>query len=475
MLVMLLLWPAMTSNAQVNLTPQNGWRAFELLTQGDDIGALADSGYGNIARRGKYDGLGAHVTDNTLSVWLNHETSGAAISRVELDIGSFRQGIQSTINNGQTGFPSTIKTGIGYAYDAIFDGTYHAQNNSHPVAAGTVAVGEYGDANFDRFCSGTSYSAHSFGVNRGFVDDLYLTGEEVDDGRFYALGQNTRQLWEIPDFLAAPWENGALIDTGNTTHVALLLNADTSSSPGQPLRMYVGKKGVDVNNDGQIDLLERNGLRGGSISYFDPDPGFSKTDLPDGLVSGTWTSNIGDALTETKLEDIHTNPMDSTEVVFADQTDGVYRMSLDLVFDEDGLDLAQSKTSIFQIDDDDSGLIGAPDNVTWALDGLIYVQEDGDGDGMFLMNPDGTGVLQIATAFSEPSGIIDISSLAGYEPGGVFLTSVMGTGESGAQLITLISPNATRSVPEPGVALLLVVGTAVVKLRFRRRRIPLTP
>ncbi len=462
-----MLLPLSVLNAQVNLTARNGWQAFEIVTQGDDISQIADAGYGSIATRGKYDGLGVYRSGGDLSIWINHENSTAAISRVDLDFNDYRQAIQSTIDGGQTNRPATIKTGMGYAYDSIYDNTYHAQSNFNPVAAGVVAVGNYGDSNFDRFCSGTSYKANSFGTDRGFVDDLYLTGEEVDDGKFYALDQNSRELWEIDDFGAAPWENGALIDTGNTTHIAFLLNADESSSPGQPLQMYVGKKNVDVNGDGQIDILERNGLRGGSISYFDPDPGFSQSDLPDGQLTGKWTADINDALTETKLEDIHTNPLDSSEVVFADQTDGVYRMELDLVFDANGLDLSSSTTSIFQIEDDD-GQIGAPDNLFWGRDGFIYVQEDGSGDSIYQMASDGTGILEIATAFSEPSGIIDISEFVGYEPGGVFLSSVQGSGSSGAQLVTLISPGAINSVPEPNSICLIISLFAVSRLRRRR-------
>ena len=142
--------------AQVNLVPQNGWKAFAIVTQGDDISAIADAGYGNIATRGKYDGLGVFRNGSQFTVWLNHETSSAAISRIELDRPNFRLAIQSTIDNGQTPFPATFKSGMGYAYDSIYDGTYHAINNPNPVASGTVAVGNYGDANFDRFCSGTS-------------------------------------------------------------------------------------------------------------------------------------------------------------------------------------------------------------------------------------------------------------------------------------------------------------------------------
>ncbi len=88
--------------------------------------------------------------------------------------------------------------------------------------------------------------------------------------------------------------------------------------------MYVGKKGVDVNGDGTIDFLERNGLRGGTVYYFDPDGAAPTDDLPDGQVTGVWTTTPTNALRETKLEDVHTNPNNGSQLVLNDQTDGVY-------------------------------------------------------------------------------------------------------------------------------------------------------
>lgn len=434
--------------AQVNLEPAAGWEAFPIVSQGENISAVSDAGYGNLATLGTYDGLGAHLDGGDLKIWLNHETTPGAISRVVLDLANFEQAIQSTLDQGQTNFPTTLLTEMGYSYSSIFDGTYHAINNPNPVATGPEEVESYSDSNFARFCSGTSYAPNSFGPNRGFVDELYMTGEEVNGGNFYVLDENTRELWEATDMGAARWENGALVDTGETAFVAFLLLADESSSPGAPIQMYVGEKGFDANSDGVVDLLERNGLRGGTNYYFDPDAGFSETDLPDGTVSGTWTTDINDALFETKLEDIHTSPFDGTQVIFADQTDGLYRMQLNLVFDSSGLVPGSSTTTIFQIVDDDTGVIGAPDNLVWARNDSIYVQNDGSGDTIYQMDSDGSNIRLVATAFSEPSGIIDVSELVGREPGRVLLSSVQGSGgTSGAQLVALVNTRPLPFVP----------------------------
>ena len=70
------------------------------------------------------------------------------------------------------------------------------------------------------------------------------------------------------------------------------------------------------------------------------------------------------------------------------------------------------------------------------------MQEDGDGNGVFEIDDVGHNILEIATANSEPSGIVDVSDKVGYAAGSVFLTSVQGSGSLGAQLAVLISPTA---------------------------------
>ena len=443
----------------LQLSTLNGWKAFELVTQGDDISSLSDTGYGSTASRGVFDGLGVYRSNGDLAVFVNHETSSAAVSRLDLNLVNFQQAIASTIDSGTTAFPSAIVTGMGYAYETIFDGTFHGITNPNPVASGTVSVGTYGDTHFNRFCSGTSYLANSFGVNRGFADAIYITGEEVSGGLFYALDASTHTLWEVSEFGTGNWENAALVDTGNTTHIAMVLNSDVGGGSGDFIRLFIGQKNLDSNVDSSIDFLERNGLHG-DIYFFDPDGTASTTDLPDGTVTGGWSTTTTNALRETKLEDIHANPHDGTQLVFADQTDGVYTMDLSMVFSGSGFDTAASSVIITQIDDDDVAPIGAPDNLTWSSDGKIYVQEDGDGNDIWQMNSDGSGILQIASAFSEPSGIVDISEAVDYKAGSVFLSSIQGTGSSGAQLAVLVSP--TASIPEPCTLFLALFGVLLL-------------
>ena len=441
---------AIHGTSPVNLSTYNGWQAFELVTQFDPLAGLADPGYTATAQRGLYDGLGTHVAGDKLSINVNHETADAAISRVDVSIDAVRQAIQSRRDAGITPFPSQLVTAMGYAYDRIYDGTYHAVTKPNPVAEGTPAIVTYGNANFDRFCSGTSYLPEAFGTGRGLVDAMYITGEEVSGGKYYAIDQVTRSMWEVPALGLAAWENAAQVDTGNTTHVALVLMPDVGSSPGETIRFYVGATGLDSNGDGTIDFLERNGLRGGTVYHFAPDPPASTTDLPDGMVTGKWGPTTTGALREDKLEDVHTNPLNGNQLVFTDQTDGVYRLDVPMQFTAGVFDPGLSPVTIKQIDDDDAPPLGAPDNLVWSKNGKIYVQEDGDGYEIWEIDEAGGSHVRVAQAFSEPSGVIDASAELGYEPGSILLSSIMGSGGSGgAQLVLLISPSA-KPIGSPG-------------------------
>ena len=60
------------------------------------------------------------------------------------------------------------------------------------------------------------------------------------------------------------WENAALIDTGETDHVALLLSPDGGT---EDMKIFIGEKGKDVDGNASNSFLARNGLAYGSY-YF---------------------------------------------------------------------------------------------------------------------------------------------------------------------------------------------------------------
>lgn len=78
------------------------------------------------------------------------------------------------------------------------------------------------------------HAANTFGTDRGFVDEVYITGAEASNRRLFALDSVNRDLYQLSGTVgSAPggtggmpfdsWENAALLYPGETSHVALLL------------------------------------------------------------------------------------------------------------------------------------------------------------------------------------------------------------------------------------------------------------
>jgi hypothetical protein len=422
---------ALDGAGTVNATIDSGWSAYEVVTSGDSISSVDAPGYGTTMTRTIFDGLGAYVTGNTLRVYLNHETTPGSISRVDLNLPNFQQSVTDTLANVSPPFAGVVSQ-IGLAYDAIYDGA------GSLVASGFAEVDTYGNNNFARFCSGGVHLPDAFGPGMGFVDALYMTGEEVSGGKAYALDCATSELWEISAFGSHPWENFAPIDTGNTTHTAMAIWAD--SGGGDLMRVYVGEK----NPSG--DFLARNGLRGGTVYYFDGSTNGTLT-LTECTEDFVFTTDTNDAKSVTKLEDIHTNPGNGKQLVFGAQNDGLYIMDVDIQFDGSGnvvTGIGGSTVSVSQALDDNNAIstFDDPDNVTWSPSGYIYVQEDGGspGDEIWRLLPsDPIGTLtRVGQGNAETSGIIDVSAMAGFPHNTVYLFSIQG-GSGMAQLVTLVN------------------------------------
>jgi len=278
----------------LRVNPRNGWKAFEVISVGDNP---AGDGF-DWAMPGTFDGLGALlVGSSTLRLQNNHEIGDATISEVDIDLANFKTAISNTIHSGSTGGGSFV-TSARQAYDRWSSN------------GGTTWTNTSGPSNtsFARFCSGQSYAPNTFGVGRGFVDDIYITGEEVGNGRLIALDLNNSDFYQLSgvagDSSAAnggiggmprdPWENAALLDTGEIDHVALLLSPDGGSSR---MKLYIGEKGKGLDGSGSDDFLARNGLAYGSYYYLN-----DLLPTVEGQISidGTFDTTTAGALTASK-------------------------------------------------------------------------------------------------------------------------------------------------------------------------------
>ncbi|MBL8660879.1 MAG: hypothetical protein JNM75_14120 [Rhodospirillales bacterium] len=247
------LWKAMADG-------RSGYGTEPLLTIGDSVeGSGAFTGEtGHYIPVGIPDGLGAtKLDDDTVRVFMNHEIEEG--------------GTAYTVNNGIPGVEPyslqgarisyfdidshthTIEDG-GIAYNRIY-GIDGALITDLDHFAQTTAGGEDG---FSRFCSSSLFEPDTFGPGTGFANPVYFTGEEVDDGVFYALDVTHGALHAAPALGRGAWENLSVVDTGNPNQVGLLLGDDTS---GNLLYLYVGEK----NAIGDGSFLDRNGLAKGQL------------------------------------------------------------------------------------------------------------------------------------------------------------------------------------------------------------------
>ncbi len=434
----------------LRVNPRNGWSAFEVISRGDDP---AGDGF-NWSMPDTFDGLGAWLPDaSTLRLQVNHETNDATISEVNLDRTHFQLAISNTLSIGHPGGVTFVQS-ARQAYDRWSD----------DGGSSWTATSDTTNTSFYRFCSGQSYRDDTFGVDRGFVDDIYIMGEEGGTKRLFALDLVERDFYLLSGVSGSAsvalggmpfdsWENAALVDTGETDHVALLLSPDGGS---ERMQLYVGEKGKDTSGSPASDFLTRNGLAYGSYFYLNDSLPVSGTST-----NGSFDTTTSGALRSSKMEDIDTSPSDPIRVVLGDQNSGLFTFEFDLDFGGGGFNAAGSGFSITKIQDhlnDTDGSFGDADNVDWTdstilsgnvfSEGLIFVNEDtGTNNGEIWMNtPTGTHLTKIGDTVSisgstETSGILDISSLVGYAPGSVLLTNNQGSNSS---LSALINPDATQ-------------------------------
>jgi len=169
------------------------------------------------------------------------------------------------------------------------------------------------------------------------------------------------------------WENAASIDTGETKHIALLLSADDGS---KTLKLYIGKKNVDATgNSNKINFLARNGLLYGRYYYLG---GLEwekndRTGMWESTTPGVFVTSESDGWSESKFEDIDTNPNNPTQLVMAESNSGVYILDFDLKFESKNFKVMESSFAVTMITNFNQENSKYPDNVDWTKNNLIFV------------------------------------------------------------------------------------------------------
>jgi hypothetical protein len=492
-------------------------------------GALNPTTAGNYTPPGILDGLGAYELDGQkVRVFANHElgfADGYPYSVSDGQGGTFQMTGARVSYFDIDKFSKDI-VDAGLAYSLIYDAKGNVATDTSflpsvqegfgfsrfcsAVLVDPLEFGASGDRE-DRDDQKGKKGRDSSG--RGIEDRIFFTGEE-DGGDFnpvggaeWALDVENGAMWAVPAMGRGAWENVTQIDTGSKSKVAFILADDTApfdadgdgAKEAAPLYLYVGYKEKGGN------FLERNGLSGGKLYVFVPnDPAkISPVEFNTaGTLKGRWVeidnsptgtpSNDGStgfdeygyptqktlwtraealgAFQFSRPEDVATNPEDGTEAVLAstgrefdfggaDTYGTIYTIKTDF------RTLKAKLGILYDGDADPAGTLRSPDNLDWADDGMIYVQEDKavstatyvarnpaesgivrldprDGSAVRVAEIDRSVVLDASIPVwtdavdeapdevgkPESSGILDVSTLFGEPAGSLYLFDIQNHG-----------------------------------------------
>ena len=494
----------------------DGWTVDPILTVGETLsgttGALNPTTAGDYTPVGVIDGLGAYELDrNTVRVFANHEVLHFRAYPYEVSDGAggtfSLAGARISYFDIDKETKAIVDSGI--AINTIYD--------ANGAVATDLSFQPNNLAGFSRFCSGSLFEASGFGDGRGLEDRIYFAGEE--DGGFFsptggaewALDPETGDIWHLPDLGRGAWENVAVVDTGREDTVAVMLADDTSpfdfdgdgEDEAAPLFLYVGKK------DPAGDFPARNGLRGGDLFVWVAANGATSPANfnGSGKLSGAWVqidnsptrtpSNDGStgfdhfgyppqgtlwlrakavgAFGFSRPEDIATNPSNGREVVFASTGVDTYEGGVDTfgtiyTVKTNFNSMTATLRIVYDGDADPTRALRSPDNLDWADDGRLYIQEDKAEDatlageplfGPGAVNPNEAGIVRMKKTGAsierianidrsvvldpstsgtpvdqdageagewESSGILDVSELFGEKRGTLFLFDVQAHG-----------------------------------------------
>lgn len=461
----------------VEVSSDDTWDLYPVWTVGERI-----DGYRPV---GIPDGMGAvALNGRVVRVFVNHELSDDKGYAYTLASGAALTGARISYFDIDRNARQIL--GAGMAYDTIIDRYGQVVTAAEQINEG---LGNVESDGFDRFCSANLFAAGTYGLE----DNIFMTGEETANGQEFALEVDAGVIHCVPALGRAAFENVTFVDTGDENTVGVLVGDDRQ---GGPLLLYVGQK----NALGDGSFLDRNGLAVGTLHVWVAQNGALNPEDwngTGGMLSGSFVAlnihdpamagmpgydaqgfadqDTQDAMVDavggfrfSRPEDVATNPLDGTQVVMASTGRGgaypsdnwgtTYLVDLDfgpevtaeLTIWYDGDDAGNG-----QFPDPDYGL-RSPDNLDWADDGMVYIQEDrstspgslfggtsGAEASLWRLDPaDGslTRVLEM-NRNSVPKGQIDSNTtdLGNWESSGVLdVTSLFRTAEGEVLLLATV-------------------------------------
>lgn len=494
--------PATTISTMLATTSEGGFEVTPLFTVGE--------GFDGYVPPGVPDGLVVFPSDaDTIRVYMNHELPARAGVPYELANGTRLKGAR--ISWFEIDRRSRRVTAAGPAIATIRDRAGRIVTAPRQVHERDEEDGR----GLQALCSASGYRAGE----RGFADDILLTHEEASvrtghahGGSVWALDLRSHTLWALPDLGRGAWENSVAVPTadgGNSDgHVALLL-ADDYQHGRVPLYLWLGRKQPGG------DFPARNGLREGGLYAWVADSGdrnpeewsgsgtrrqgrFVPVPVREARNAGKPGYDADGYLDDTTLrarasargvflfsrpEDLEADPADPRRVVFASTGQGdafpsddwgsLYLIELRLPDDPgavlQGGAVARADIALLY-DADETGDMGLrnPDNVAWAVDGHIYVQEDkavrrggfgtqsGVEASVWRLHPDrpaGAQRIAVVDRGALPPGSSDPrADVAGaWESSGILdVSTALGTWPRAVALIATVQAHSVRDGPVGG-------------------------
>ena len=482
--------PMMTSDSSFT---DNDWKTTSLVTVGEFYHDAFDFNQKKFdyEPNGLFDGLGAvKLNDKTVRVYANHEIFSGESTSYLLKNGTQLTGARVDAWD-MTKKCSNVKKGK-VAYHTIIDReglvvTDPSQLNKGREESAAIAaqVGQAGlyFPGFTRFCSGGCVRKGE----HGFSNTAYITTEEFIQGSVVTIDACEETIYIAPMLGQYNGERAAPVSNFDSNKVVMVICDDTDTIP---LWLYVGEVGTKPPTGAAYnppDFLTRNGLGYGklfawvpnnpnyvngndffgtnnvadgkfiAVNHYDPSkegvfPYDNLGFLPNTSLFNIFFEGIVGPLTQAgldlgcfqfeRLEDVHPNPKNPSEIVFA-TTGGlgtpepygkVYTITLESsVRDElmknieDITELDASLRILYDPEDGGGGQvtnpndgIRSPDNLTWGHDGYIYVQEDltsssmctdGAPPSVWRINPHTSAINRILVMDREavPKNQIDIA------------------------------------------------------------------
>ena len=450
----------------------DAWNVETLFTVGERVGGNID-GY---RPPGIFDGMGAlPAEDGKMTVLVNHELNPGLGEPYTLANGATLTSarISKFLIN-----PATLEVEEGgLAYDTVID-----RYGDTITPAKVAAAAESGDSlDLLRFCSAYLVRAGEYGME----DDIYLTGEEARNGQLFALDIAKETLHAVPAAGRASYENVALIDTGDPNTIGMVIGDHRYPAP---LLLYIGQKDTSEG----AGFLERNGLAQGKLYVWKDNSGRTGTDRSKtgATASGSFVEiqhldsskagtdgydkigyaylNTQDALVKAAgalmfagPEDLAVNPENSQQFVIVSTRSG----GRTYIVDVNPSTLSANIKTLYAGNDAgagqftggyDFGLRG-PDNLIWANDGYIYIQEDSPGLGgasgreasVWQIDPDDGQLTRIAEMNRNavlPIGAYDTrpDQMGNWESSGVIDVTEFFPDASGTVLLLNVQAHSVR-------------------------------